>query len=98
MLAPWFDEKCRDAKTLLAQTRRTFGKGDDRVLQATKNFHKVCLQRSAEFASVTPDMLKYHPKRFWGMLRTSKPSTGITAQAFAEFNEKLYYDARIPTD
>jgi hypothetical protein len=43
-------------------------------------------------------MLKYHPKRFWGMLRTSKPSTGITAQAFADFNEKLYYDANIPTD
>jgi hypothetical protein len=97
-MAPWFDEKCRDAKKLLAQTRRAFGKGDDRVLQATKNFHKVCLQRRAEFASETPDMLKYHPKRFWGMLCTSKPSTGITAQAFAEFNEQLYFDASIPTD
>ena len=32
------------------------------------------------------------------MLRTSKPSTGVTAQAFADFNEKLYYDANIPTD
>jgi hypothetical protein len=43
-------------------------------------------------------MLKYHPKRFWGMLCTSTPSVGVTAQAFADFNEKLYYDARIPED
>ena len=43
-------------------------------------------------------MLKYHPKRFWGMLRTSKPHTGVTAQAFADFNEKLYYNASIPAD
>jgi hypothetical protein len=97
-LAPWFDEKCRDAKKLLAQSKKAYNKGDDRIMQATKNFHKVCLQRRAEFATETPEMLKYQPKRFWGMLRKSKPNTGITAQAFAEFNEKLYYDADIPTD
>ena len=43
-------------------------------------------------------MLKYQPKRFWSMLRNSKSDVGITAQAFADFNEKLYYDASIPTD
>jgi hypothetical protein len=32
------------------------------------------------------------------MLRASKPNTGITAQAFADFNEKLYFDASIPAD
>ncbi len=32
------------------------------------------------------------------MLRTSKPNTGISAEAFAEFNEKLYFDASIPAD
>jgi hypothetical protein len=32
------------------------------------------------------------------MLRTAKPHTGITAQAFAQFNEDLYYDTTIPTD
>jgi hypothetical protein len=56
------------------------------------------LQRRTEFAQETPDILKYHPKRFWGMLCTAKPHTGITAQAFAKFNEDLYYDTSIPTD
>ena len=49
-LAPWFDEKCRDAKRQLAQSRRAYPKGDDRILQATRNFHKVCLHRRTEFA------------------------------------------------
>ena len=67
-------------------------------MQATRNFHKVCLQRRKEFATETPEMLKYQPKRFWGMLQKSQPTTGISAQAFAEFNEKLYYNADLPTD
>jgi uncharacterized short protein YbdD (DUF466 family) len=58
-LAPWFDEKCREAKKMLALARRTYGKGDDRIIQATREFHKVCLKRRSEFASETPDMLKY---------------------------------------
>jgi hypothetical protein len=49
-LAPWYDEKCRDAKKLLAQSRRTYPKGDARILEATRNFHKVCLRRRTEFA------------------------------------------------
>ena len=32
------------------------------------------------------------------MLCNSKPRVGVTAQAFAEFNEQLYYDARLPVD
>jgi hypothetical protein len=43
-------------------------------------------------------MLKYQPKRFWGMLGTSTTNVGVTAQAFAEFNEQLYYDAKLPVD
>jgi hypothetical protein len=43
-------------------------------------------------------MLKYQPKRFWGMLGTSNNKVGITAQNFAVFNEALYYDAHIPVD
>jgi hypothetical protein len=43
-------------------------------------------------------MLKYQPKRFWGMLGTSNNKVGITAQDFAKFNEDLYYDADIPVD
>ena len=70
-LAPWYDEKCREAKHLLAYAKKTYNKGDDRILQATRNFHKVCLLRRREFATETPEMLKYQPKRFWGMLRKS---------------------------
>jgi hypothetical protein len=43
-------------------------------------------------------MLKYQPKRFWGMLGTSNTTVGVTAQDFAAFNEKLYYDTNIPAD
>jgi hypothetical protein len=43
-------------------------------------------------------MLKYQPKHFWGMLGTSNNKIGVTAQKFAMFNEKLYYDANIPVD
>jgi hypothetical protein len=54
--------------------------------------------RRQEFASETPDMLKYQPKRFWGMLGTSNTNVGVTAQDFAAFNDKLYHDANIPSD
>jgi hypothetical protein len=43
-------------------------------------------------------MLKYQPKRFWGMLGTANTKVGVTAEAFAAFNEKLYYDATIAAD
>lgn len=32
------------------------------------------------------------------MLGTSITNVGVTAQAFAEFNEKLYYDTKLPAD
>ena len=41
-LAPWFDDACRDAKKELATMRRLHGKGDERSLQATKRYLKVC--------------------------------------------------------
>jgi hypothetical protein len=43
-------------------------------------------------------MLKYQPKRFWGMLRGSKPSVGVSAEEFAKFNEQLYYNEQLPED
>ena len=83
---------------MLANAKRTYDKGDDRITQATREFQKVCYQRRAEFYLETPDMLKYQPKRFWGMLGTSKPNADISAQDFATFNEKLYFDESIPED
>jgi hypothetical protein len=32
------------------------------------------------------------------MLRNSKPSVGVSAQVFAEFNEQLYFNDQIPVD
>jgi hypothetical protein len=44
-------------------------------------------------------MLKYQPKRFWGMLsKTKNADVGITAESFATFNEKLYFDECAPGD
>ena len=58
-LAPWFNDECREAKKRLAQAKRTYDKGNANIIQATREFHKVCLKRRSEFASETPDMLKY---------------------------------------
>jgi hypothetical protein len=73
-------------------------KGDISIVQATKNFYKVCLKRRTEFAQETPHMLKYQPKRFWGLLRKKHTATDIDAQQFAKFNEALYYDDKLPKD
>jgi len=38
-------------------------------------------------------MLKYQPKRFWGMLcKSVNVDVGIDAENFATFSEKLYYN------
>jgi uncharacterized short protein YbdD (DUF466 family) len=58
-LAPWFNEQCREAKKTLANAKHIYDKGDDRIVKATREFHKVCLKRRSEFASQAPDMLKY---------------------------------------
>jgi hypothetical protein len=40
-----------------------------------------------EFAKQTPDMLKYQPTRFWGMIKNKHVDTGaISTKAFAEYN------------
>ena len=43
-------------------------------------------------------MLKYQPKRFWGLLRKKHTATDIDAQQFAEFNEALYFNDQLPSD
>jgi hypothetical protein len=42
-LAPWFNEECREAKKALAEAKKLYGKGDDRIAHATRNYHKVCI-------------------------------------------------------
>ena len=43
-------------------------------------------------------MLKYQPKRFWGLLRKKHTATDIDAQQFAKFNEALYFNDQLPSD
>ena len=52
-----------------------------------------------EFAKQTPEMLKYQPKRFWSMLRsTTAGSTDIAAKTFADHNQRLYYNGEVTED
>ncbi len=41
-------------------------------------------------------MLKYSPKRFWGMLKTTiNNNQDVPMAAMAELNRKIFYDANI---
>jgi hypothetical protein len=68
-LAPWFTEKCRGAKRAMASARRSYGRNNENSIAATRAYMKICLEARLEFAVETPDMLKYQPTRFWGMLK-----------------------------
>jgi hypothetical protein len=41
-LAPWFSDKCRDAKREVAKNRREHGNEDPRSKMATKVYLKTC--------------------------------------------------------
>ncbi len=49
-MAPWYTEECRKAKQALAAAKRTYGKGAQEIVQATKYFHQVCVKGRSEFA------------------------------------------------
>mgnify|MGYP000476391515 FL=1 len=41
-------------------------------------------------------MLKYSPKRFWGMLKTTRNNNqNVPMAAIAELNKKIFYDANV---
>ena len=67
-MAPWFNEECREAKKGLAEAKRLYGKGDAHIVDALRKYQQVCFKGRKEFASSTPDILKYQPRRFWGLL------------------------------
>jgi hypothetical protein len=57
------------------------------------------MQARREFANTIPDMLKYAPKKFWGMLKKKEDSeVTIAAEDFAAFNQKLFFDPHLPKD
>jgi hypothetical protein len=68
-LAPWFNEDCRVAKRAMAHARKVYGRNGAESIATTKAYMKICLTARLEFAAETPDMLKYQPTRFWGMLK-----------------------------
>jgi hypothetical protein len=49
-LAPWFSDKCREAKKDRARLQRLYGKGDKRSVKATKTYLKACKLARLEFA------------------------------------------------
>ena len=76
-----------------------YGKGDAHIVDALRNYQKVCFKGRKEFASSTPDILKYQPRRFWGFLcKKQNDDVGVTAREFATFNEKLFFDENLPVD
>lgn len=52
-----------------------------------------------EFANKLPEILKYKPKQFWGMLKhKAQAADNIDVKKFAEFNSKLFYDEKLLQD
>ena len=46
-----------------------------------------------------PDMLKQRPKEFWGLLKNKAGATQeISLEMFRKYNEKIFYDEKIPPD
>jgi hypothetical protein len=71
----------------MTEAKKLYSKGDERITQATKEYLRACQMGRQEFAKQTPDMLKYQPKRFWGMFRNTASSTAdVSAKSFAEYN------------
>ena len=42
-LAPWFNEKCREAKRAMANARRQNDRNDECCIAATRAYLKICL-------------------------------------------------------
>ena len=68
-LAPWFTEECREAKRARARAVREHGRDSEEAKEAAVRFRRLCVKGKRAFATELPDMLKYAPKRFWGMLK-----------------------------
>jgi hypothetical protein len=44
-------------------------------------------------------MLKFRPKKFWGMLKSQHTQDGgIPTAAIMEYNKRIFYDESIPED
>ncbi len=97
-LAPWFTPVCRESRRAYIAIRRQQGANNHSTKEAFMKYKEVCKQATKDFLEELPGILKYQPKRFWGMLK--KPSTGSThvpnPEEFAAYNKALYWDPSAP--
>lgn len=68
-LAPWFTEECRTSRNAYVRLRRAEGRNSEVTQAALKVYRAECIKGKYSFAKELPDMLKYKPKQFWGMLK-----------------------------
>ena len=67
-MAPWFTQECREARWEFIRARRGGGRGSEGAREAFRGYRAECARAKAAFSRGMPDMLKYKPKQFWGML------------------------------
>jgi hypothetical protein len=41
-LAPWYNDSCREARKKMAESKKLYGKGDERITTATKEYLRTC--------------------------------------------------------
>ena len=68
-MAPWFTEACREAKKAWATARYVHGRDSPEAREAARKFRSACQQGRQDYARELPDLLKYSPKKFWGMFK-----------------------------
>ena len=97
-LAPWFTDDCREARRTYIRIRRSTGRDSSEARDAARTFSAACNAARQRFSQQLPEMMKFQPKRFWGMLQTKAGRAPLDLAAFAEFNQQLFYDRCLPQD
>jgi hypothetical protein len=87
-LAPWFSEECYTARSNYKRTKKQLGRLHEKTQNAYKIFRKVCKNAKCRFQYILPDMLKYRPKSFWGMLQPAHSTNpDLPTAALADLNK-----------
>ena len=68
-LAPWFNAKCKDARTRYRTAVKQNRKLHSHTNHALKRYAKACKEGCAQLQFALSEMLKQKPKQFWGMLK-----------------------------
>ena len=73
-------------KRQLITSRRQHGKGSAETRAAVSAYRSACHRARYAFQKSLPDMLKYSPKQFWGLLKSKDRCPPLDLASFAEFN------------